>query len=306
MPVAENSETVRVRVPAKVNLYLGVGGARSDGYHELTTVYQAVSIYDEIIARHFEGIKLRVFGEDVGEVPTDETNLAWRAAAALARSADVSANVALDLHKTIPVAGGMAGGSADAAAALLACATLWRTGTSKAELVAVAARLGSDVVFPLAGGTALGTGRGEQVTPVLATGEYHWVFAMADYGISAGAAYSELDRLRAAGSAPPPNGSPDQVLDALRSGDAGRLADALHNDLEAAAVSLHPELRDVLAAGAEFGALAGIISGSGPTCAFLCAHADAARDLADDLDSAELCRSVELATAPASGARVTG
>ncbi len=306
MPVAENSESVRVRVPAKVNLYLGVGPARSDGYHELTTVYQAVTIYDEIVARHVHGIRLRVYGDGAREVPADETNLAWRAAAALARSAAVDANVALDLHKSIPVAGGMAGGSADAAAALLACATLWRTGTSKADLVALAAELGSDVVFPLTGGTALGTGRGEQVTPVLATGEYHWVFAMADYGILAGAAYAELDRMRAAGSAPQPTGSPDDVLDALRSGDAGRLADTLRNDLEPAALSLHPELREVLGAGAELGALAGIVSGSGPTCAFLCAHADAARDLADDLDSAGVCESVEIATAPASGARVTG
>jgi 4-diphosphocytidyl-2-C-methyl-D-erythritol kinase len=172
-------------------------------------------------------------------------------------------------------------------------------------LAALAAELGSDVAFPLTGGTALGRGRGEHLTPVLATGEYHWVFALADYGISARAAYDELDRLRGAGTAPAPIGPPDELLDALRAGDCGRLADALANDLEPAATSLHPELRDVLDAGAELGALAGMVSGSGPTCAFLCAHADAARELADDLEGAEVCRSVEVATAPAHGARVT-
>ena len=305
MPVAENADTVRVRVPAKVNLHLSVGSARPDGFHDLTTVFQAVTMYDDVVARPATGLHLRVTGEDAAQVPDDETNLAWRAARLLAGHANVAPDVALELHKAIPVAGGMAGGSADAAAALLACSMLWRTGTSKSELAALAAELGSDVAFPLMGGTALGRGRGERLTPVLTTGEYHWVLALADYGISAGAAFRELDRMRAAHSAPAPIGSPDEVLDALRAGDCGRLADALANDLQAAAVSLHPELDDVLRAGAELGALAGIVSGSGPTCAFLCAHADAARDLAEELDEARVCSATRVATAPAPGARIT-
>jgi 4-diphosphocytidyl-2-C-methyl-D-erythritol kinase len=217
----------------------------------------------------------------------------------------VKADVAIELRKSIPVSGGMAGGSADAAAALLACSVLWRTGSSKAELTELAARLGSDVAFPLHGGTALGTGRGEQLTPVLAAGEYHWVLAIADYGISTAAAYGELDRLRARGLAPAPIGRADKMLDALRSGDCGRLADTLGNDLQAAATSLHPELQDVIDAGTRLGALAGIVSGSGPTCAFLCAHRDAARDLADVLGDAGVCRVALVATAPARGAQVT-
>jgi 4-diphosphocytidyl-2-C-methyl-D-erythritol kinase len=305
MPVAEIADAVRVRVPAKINLHLAVGPLRTDGYHELTTVFQAVTVYDDIVARTAQGLHLRASGEGAGAIPLDATNLAWRAAELLARHANVEPDVALELYKSIPVAGGMAGGSADAAATLLACSMLWRTGTPKPELAELAAQLGSDVAFPLTGGTALGTGRGENLTPVLATGEFHWVFATADYGISAGAAYAELDRLRAAGAAPDPIGTPDELLDALRAGDCGRLADTLGNDLEAAATSMHPELRDVLEAGSRLGALAGIVSGSGPTCAFLCMHADAARDLAEELDGAGVCRTTHVATAPAHGARVT-
>jgi 4-diphosphocytidyl-2-C-methyl-D-erythritol kinase len=182
---------------------------------------------------------------------------------------------------------------------------LWRTGTPRTELARLAAELGSDVAFPLTGGTALGRGRGEHITPVLTTGEYYWVFAFADYGISAATAYRELDSMRAAGQAPSPVGEPDDLLDALRSGDSGRLADSVANDLQPAALSLHPELRDVLEAGAEMGALTGIVCGSGPTCAFLCAHSDAASELADEMDAADVCRTVQVATAPAHGARVT-
>lgn len=304
MPLAEIAESVRVRVPAKINLHLSVGALRKDGYHDLVTVFQAVTLYDDVIAREAAGLQLKVTGDESDDVPDDGSNLAWRAAELVADHAGVAADVALELRKSIPVAGGMAGGSADAAAALLACASLWRTGTPRTDLVKLAADLGSDVAFPLTGGTALGQGRGEQITPVLATGEYHWVFALADFGISAGAAYRELDRLRAVGKAPEPIAAPDELLDALRAGDSGRLADALGNDLQAAALSLHPELRDVLDAGAEQGALSGMVCGSGPTCAFLCAHADAAAELADGLDAARVCRATRVATAPAHGARV--
>ena len=305
MPVVEIADAVRVRVPAKINLHLGVGPSRPDGFHELTTVFQAVSVYDDVIARAGDGLHLRASGDRSRGVPTDASNLAWRAAELLADHTGAAADVILELHKSIPVAGGMAGGSADAAGALLACAALWHTGSSRSELAELAAQLGSDVAFPLTGGTALGTGRGEQITPVLATGEYHWVFAFADFGIPTAGAYAELDRMRANGTAPEPIGAPADLLDALRAGDCGRLADALANDLQPAALSLRPELADVLAAGADLGALGGVVSGSGPTCAFLCAHADAARDLAEELDEARVCSTTRVATAPAPGARIT-
>jgi 4-diphosphocytidyl-2-C-methyl-D-erythritol kinase len=306
MPVVEISDAVRVRVPAKVNLHLSVGSARPDGYHDLTTVFQAVSVYDDVIARGADGIHVKTTGAYAHGVPTDDANLAWRAAQLLAAHTGASADVRLELHKNIPLAGGMAGGSADAAATLVACAALWRTGTSRTQLATLAAELGSDVTFPLTGGTALGVGRGEQLTPVLATGEYHWVFALAQFGLSTVDVYRELDRLRADGQAPDPIGGPDEMLDALRAGDCGRVADALGNDLQPAALSLRPELDDVLATGAELGALGGIVSGSGPTCAFLCAHADAAQDLAVDLDRSGVCAATQVATAPAPGARITG
>jgi 4-diphosphocytidyl-2-C-methyl-D-erythritol kinase len=258
------------------------------------------------VARGAEGLHVKAAGPFALGVPTDGANLAWRAAELLAAHAGTAADVRLDLHKNIPLAGGMAGGSADAAGALLACAALWRTGTSRAQLATLAAQLGSDVTFPLTGGTALGVGRGEQLTPVLSTGEYHWVFALSGIGLSTADVYRELDRQRRADEAPDPIGTADEMLDALRAGDCGRVADALANDLQPAALSLRPELGDVLAAGSDLGALGGVVSGSGPTCAFLCAHADAAQDLAAELDRARVCAATQTATAPAPGARITG
>jgi 4-diphosphocytidyl-2-C-methyl-D-erythritol kinase len=304
MPVAEISAAVRVRVPAKVNLHLAVGPARSDGFHDLITVFQAVGLYDEVHARTGNGTSITVGGETSGGVPTGPRNLAWKAAALLAERHAVDPDVALRLEKTIPVAGGMAGGSADAAAALLACATLWHLGTSRAELMELAADLGSDVAFPLLGGTALGTGRGELLSPVLVTGTFHWVFALSDDGISAADAYRELDRLRAAGTVPETAGTPDRVLDALRAGDAQALASVLANDLEVAVLSLRPELRDVLNAGVDGGALAGIVSGSGPTCAFLCVDDVIASEVAVAVAAAGGVSGTRIALAPVSGARV--
>ncbi len=305
MPLADLPSSVRVRVPAKINLHLGVGPLRGDGYHDLTTVFQAVSIYDEVIARPAKGLHLTVSGTESLGVPEDALNLAWRAAELVADHEHVPAHVALEIRKAIPVAGGMAGGSADAAATLLACASLWDTELGKADLLRLAGRLGSDVAFPLTGGTALGTGRGDQLTPVLTTGEFHWAFALADYGIASGAAYAELDRLRAAKLAPEPVGAPDAQLDALRAGDCQRLAATLTNDLEPAALSLQPGLQDVLDTGAELGALAGIVSGSGATCAFLCPDVFAAGQLRTELQRSGVCRSAVVASSPAHGARVT-
>lgn len=306
--IADISRGVRARVPGKINLHLRVGRLRPDGYHDLTTVFQAVSLLDEVVVRPARALKITVEGEGAGEgadaVPTDRTNLAWRAAELLAASAGIGAAAHIELRRSIPVAGGMAGGSADGAATLLACAALWELSTTKPELADLAAELGSDVAFPLTGGTALGTGRGERLTPVLTAGEFHWVLALAPFGISAASAYAELDRLRESGQAPAPVGAPDEQLDALRSGDAARLAPTLESDLEAAALSLRPELGDVLAAGVAGGALAGIVSGSGPTCAFICADAAAARSLEADLAASPLCRSAIAVTGPVHGARI--
>lgn len=293
---------VRVRVPAKINLHLGVGAVRRDGYHELLTVFHAVSLADEITARPADGIGIEIGGTQTDGVPADATNLAWRAATLLAETAGVPARVALRIDKHIPVAGGMAGGSADAAGALLACARLWDLDAGPAELAGLAARLGSDVAFPLLGGTALGTGRGETLTALPARPRLHWVLALSDGGIPAGAAYAELDRLRHEGLAPPPAGPPDGLVSALADGTVADVARALRNDLQPAALSLRPELEDVLAA--DVGALAAVVSGSGPTCAFLCADAGHAVRVADALVVAGVCRAVRIAEGPCGGAQV--
>lgn len=297
--------SVRVRVPAKVNLHLGVGPVRPDGYHELQTVYQAISLYDELTARRGDTLTLTMEGEGTGELALDESNLAVRAALRLAEYAGVPPHVRMHLRKQIPVAAGLAGGSADAAAALVACDALWGTGVPRQELALLAAGLGADVPFLIHGGTALGTGYGEQVSPVLASGgQWHWVVAISDGGLSTPLVYRELDRLRAAGVAPAPLPSPEALLAALRQRDPEVLAAALGNDLAVAAVNLRPALRTVLSAGMAAGALAGLVSGSGPTCVFLARDAADAAAVAGRLEGMGVCRAVRTAHGPVPGARV--
>jgi 4-diphosphocytidyl-2-C-methyl-D-erythritol kinase len=244
-------------------------------------------------------------GEGAGELALDDTNLAIRAAKALAAYAGVPAHARLHLRKQIPLSAGLAGGSADAAAALVACDALWGTGLSREELAGVAIRLGSDVPFLVYGGTALGTGRGETVSPVLARGNaWHWAVAIADSGLSTPDVYRELDRLRAAGAAPAPVGQPTDLLAALRQRDPEVLAGMLANDLEPAAVSLRPALAKTLAAGRDAGALTALVSGSGPTCVFLAEDAAHATSLAEALEADEVCRAVCTAHGPVAGARV--
>ncbi|MEV4618084.1 4-(cytidine 5'-diphospho)-2-C-methyl-D-erythritol kinase [Asanoa sp. NPDC049573] len=299
------SGPVKVKVPAKINLHLGVGPVRADGYHELSTVYHAIALHDELTARRGDTLTLTMEGVGAGELALDESNLAIRAARALARHAGVPAHARLHLRKQIPLAAGLAGGSADAAAALVACDALWGTGMSRDELAAIAGEIGSDVPFLVYGGTALGTGRGETVSPVLARPTtWHWVVAIADGGLATPAVYSELDRIRALRAAPPPLGSADDLLAALRQRDPEVLAGALGNDLQAAALSLRPQLADVLKTGRAAGALAGLVSGSGPTCVFLAYDQSEAAMVASALEAAGVCREARTATGPVAGARV--
>jgi 4-diphosphocytidyl-2-C-methyl-D-erythritol kinase len=296
---------VKVRVPAKINLHLGVGPVRSDGFHELATVYQAIAIFDEVSARPADALALTMDGEGAGELALDESNLVLRAARALAAATGRPAHARLHLRKQIPLAAGLAGGSADAAATLVACDTLWGTGLGRDDLASIAAGLGSDVPFLVLGGTALGTGRGEMVSPVLAPGHtWHWVVVIADDGLSTPEVYRELDRLRDKDSAPPPVGSTADVLAALRQRDPAVLAAVLGNDLQPAALSLRPELAGTLDAGVAAGALAGIVSGSGPTCVFLARDAAHATALAASLDERGVGRTVRTATGPVPGARL--
>jgi 4-diphosphocytidyl-2-C-methyl-D-erythritol kinase len=299
------SGPVRVRVPAKINLHLAVGPLRPDGYHELTTVYHAISLYDEVTARRGDQLTLTMEGEGTGQLPVDDKNLALRAARALAAHIGFAPMARLHLRKQIPVAAGLAGGSADAAAALVACDALWGTGLSRDELAVVAAEVGSDVPFLVLGGTALGTGRGEAVSPVLARPTtWQWVLAVADEGLSTPEVYGELDRLRAIGGAAPELPSHEELLAALRQRDASVLGGALGNDLQLAALSLRPELAATLAAGLKAGALAGFVSGSGPTCVFLAESSSHAGGIVAELTGSGTCRVAITAFGPVAGARV--
>ncbi|MFT4134905.1 4-(cytidine 5'-diphospho)-2-C-methyl-D-erythritol kinase [Microbacterium sp.] len=274
---------VHVRAPGKLNVFFEVGAAGADGYHDVASVYQAVSLYEDVVATPADGFTISVHGEvDTTGVPQDDRNLAIRAARLVALELGHEGGVHLEVHKGVPVAGGMGGGSADAAAALVACDALWRGGLSHARLHALAARLGADVPFALLGGTAVGTGRGDVLTPALAGGRFEWVLVTSDEGLSTPEVYRELDRLRATGRALAPTDEPvvdPAVLQALRAGAPAALAVALRNDLQTAARSLRPDLAALLALGGSQGALGGIVSGSGPTVAFLGGGSGAAAEL---------------------------
>lgn len=303
-PVTE-TEVVHVRVAGKVNLALRSGPRRPDGYHTLATIFQAVSLFDEVEASWAEPGKfsVKVLGDQAALVPTGESNLAVKAARLLAATAGAERPLGADLviRKAIPVTGGMAGGSADAAGALLACAVLWDLDISPDELRDLGGQLGADVPFCLAGGTALGTGRGDQLAPVLSRGSYHWVLAFSDAELSTPEVFGKFDEL---GLGNDHLDVPAEVLNALVTGDAPALGRSLTNDLQAAALALRPQLAQVLAAGTDFGAVGAVVSGSGPTVAFLAANESAAVDLSVRLSSEGLCRAVKRVNGPVPGARL--
>lgn len=298
---------VTVRAPAKVNLHLGVGAPRADGFHPLVTVYQAVGLHDDLTAAPAapgEGLTLSLTARphlDVSGVPLDATNLVVRAGLALAAHHGRPADARLHLDKSVPVAGGLAGGSADAAAALVALDRLWELQTPDADLLRLAADLGSDVPFALVGGSALGTGRGEVVDPAPDAGAWWWVVVPSDEGLSTPRVYRHHDELRP--DAPAEPRPAHAVLAALRAGDVHALAAALHNDLQAPALDLRPDLADLLEAGERAGALRGLVSGSGPTCVFLCADVGAARSTAGALQESGR-DGVLVVPAPVAGAHV--
>lgn len=300
----EPPPAVTARAPAKVNLELGVGPARDDGFHSLSTVYQAVGLYDDVTARTAPEWGCSVQGRDSERVPQDESNLAVRAARLLAEHYGDPDPVHLSIHKEIPVAGGMAGGSADAAAALVACDALWGLNLDREDLAAVAAQVGSDVPFQLYGGTAVGSGRGELVTPVLAQGTYNWVFVpSAERGLATPEVYAAFDERHAGRRVGEPKPGAE-LMSALRSGDPHALADALSNDLQADAVALQPQISEVIEAAMGFGALAAIVSGSGPTVAILTESATGAIDIAVALTASGVAHDVLRATGPVHGAQV--
>ena len=194
-----------------------------------------------------------------------------------------------------------------AAAALVACNQLWGTGLNPAELTGLAARLGADVPFPLLGATAVGHGRGDDLSPLMTRGTYQWVFALAHEGLSTPVVFARFDELAAAaGRAPVTREVPDALTTALRTGDPGALAPALHNDLQAAAVDLRPAIAEVIALAERAGALRAIVSGSGPTVAALVPEAATAMRVCRTLTASGLVSGTVRADAPVAGARAVG
>jgi 4-diphosphocytidyl-2-C-methyl-D-erythritol kinase len=315
---------ITVRVPAKLNLFLAVRGVRDDGFHELVTVMQTVGLHDELqvgvvgppgrghhpAARRHMGVEL--WTRQAEGLPPAADNLAVRAAGALGSATGTievtalesdrlhdasSARTVMDLRKEIPIAGGMAGGSADAAAALVALNELWGCELDRDELRELAADLGSDVPFCVVGGTALATGRGTALAQVLCRGTFHWVVATADEPLSTAAVYRAWDE-----HCEPSEIEPDAVLAALRSEDAEALGAALHNDLQPAAFALRPSLREDREALLDAGALGAVLSGSGPTLLALAeSRTDAERLAAAVAD--RFARTV-VASSPAGGPEV--
>ena len=296
---------VLVKVPAKINLSLKVAPLGEDGYHELATVFHAVSIYDEVTVSMVrpgqEGIS--VGGSNAEKVPTNKENLVNKAVTEIAKHVNQPIHARIHIDKSIPIAGGMAGGSADAAATIIGINHLWDFHLTIDELNLIASKVGSDVPFLLHGNTALGYGRGEQLTPVLHRDSLHWVIATNNFGLSTPEVYAEFDHLTKDKEATDPEISLE-LLKALAHGNPNEVAKNLVNDLQAAALSLKPELRRLLRAGEEAGALAGIVSGSGPTCVFLCLDDTAASDIAIDLLSSGTCTSAVTAFGPVPGARI--
>lgn len=298
---------VSVSAPGKVNLFLALGAARPDGYHPLNTVFAQIGLSetvtvspmkslattapqsastapvssassapaqsDSALAAQTGGprIELALTRPD-SNVPLDHTNLAHRAAQAVAQQAAQRGLATPDVHilldKAVPVAGGMAGGSADAAATLKACNEFWQVGLSLEELAHLGAQLGADVPFGLYGGVALGTGRGDLIEPLKAApGPYYWTFALQDEGLSTAAVFKHFD---ATVQAPPAaDMPPEQLLAALEAGDVAEVSRHIRNDLQATAIDLRPELGQLIDLAKKAGALAAMVSGSGPTVAAL-------------------------------------
>ena len=296
-------KTVEIQVPAKVNLQLSVGPKKADGYHEVVTVFQAISLMDTLKISHADQFGISIKGDYTNGVPLDQSNLVYKAVELMSENFDTDKTIDIEINKSIPVAGGMAGGSADAAATLLGIDALYGLGLSKDELGDVARKLGSDVPFMLHGGTAVGRGHGDEITPALSRGMYHWVIAVSSSGLSTPSVYGECDRLRTGLDIKDPSLN-DELLQALLSGDSTRVGKSLNNDLQAAAISLRPALRLILDTGQEYGALGGIVSGSGPSVAFLVADEDHSLDLAVALTSSGVVGSVARAQGPVSGAKV--
>jgi 4-diphosphocytidyl-2-C-methyl-D-erythritol kinase len=290
-----NPPIVVASSPGKVNVYFAVGAFLKDGFHDVASCYQALSLRERVLVELTGSFSIDFAGPFEAEsqllVPRDSTNLVYQAGEQLKAlgSSLGSDKVSFLIHKSVPIAGGMAGGSADAAAALVALNSLFGSGLED-QLPEAAANLGSDVPFSLMGGTAIGVGRGEVLTKVQDGPALHWVMTPNPAGLSTPQVYRQLDVMRVnqgidVSSLEAPQ-VPEELLEALASGDVVEVAKLMHNDLEIAAVAMLPELADTLEAGRKAGSLRSMVSGSGPTIAHLAKNAIHAEQIATRLHSA--------------------
>ncbi|WP_435298439.1 4-(cytidine 5'-diphospho)-2-C-methyl-D-erythritol kinase [Timonella sp. A28] len=297
--------TVTARAPGKVNLSLRVGGLDESGYHPLINVFQAVSAWEEIVAsaRRDDNIVLTVQGPGARFVPLNETNLVAKAARALQKHTGTHFGASIHINKGVPVAGGMAGGSADAAATLVALNALWRLDLSETDLMTIGATLGADVPFSLFGGTAVGYGRGDELVRITDAGTYHWVFALRAKGLSTPAVFSRFDELTPQGAALNECDN-ERLYAALAAGDATSLGKLLHNDLQIPALDMAPDLRQTIETAHDCGALGVLVSGSGPTIAVLARDAEHAVTVRNELLNAQVCQDALVAQGSVPGAHL--
>lgn len=305
--------------PAKVNLHLGVGPKRADGLHGIVTVYQAVGLWTHVTmtAEPESGSGAVTFSGPSTYVERGDGALVRAAVRRCFESAGrPEEGVRVDIDSDIPVRGGMGSSAANAAASIVAANSLFGLELSTAQELEVAQSLGSDVPLCLHGGTMLGIGHGEQVTPMPWRGDrLHFVVAMAREGLGAESVFAELDRMRTAGTARSSASfdAEDQPIDdghielarALAGGDVDEIAAHLYNDLANAVASLRPAVRRTLEDGREAGALAAVIAGSGPTCLLLCRDGASALDVATELATRGSAHAIRAVTGPTRGAHIT-
>jgi 4-diphosphocytidyl-2-C-methyl-D-erythritol kinase len=281
----------RMQAHAKVNLFLRVLGTRDDGYHEIETVLVPISLADHVSVELADALTVSLTGPVAGEVPKDDANLALRAARALAaESGGDLPGARITIDKKIPVAAGLGGGSADAAATLILLDELWSTGLGRDGLARLTADIGSDVPALLLGEPAYATGRGERVAPVLAQSTT-WVVKPFAFGVSSADAYAWWDEGATTGP------DPGALIAAAEAGDDALLGSALYNDLQGPVVHRHPKIAEAIDAFVVAGARGAVMTGSGPTVVALCSFA-AAQDVADAVSGSFVAESVPRAPAP--------
>lgn len=265
--------SITVLARAKINLVLDVLGKRPDGYHEVEMVMQSIELHDCLeFSPGTGGISLAVEG---GDVPSGKENLVYRAAELICLHAGIKDGVNIRLKKNIPAAAGLGGGSADAAAALVALNEMWGIGYSLSELMRLGEQLGADVPFCLRGGTALARGKGERLEQLPPCPRFGLVLVKPPFGVSTAAVY----RAFAPG---PVEKKPDcrAMVRALQEGDVAGIVENLANALEPVAFKMHPQIACIKRKLVEAGALGALMSGSGPTVFGLAPDLESAREVA--------------------------